>query len=120
MTSRDITTLMHRLFRSDLGPGEYVHLIVDDQLDRARVDDLLWRYIPGDDLLSFVDSNHCVLSTREGTFDNVRGLMPYGKIKIANPRFQGRVVIEPLGVGAGQCSSRPIGADCAGYVKRDS
>ena len=101
MTNREITTLMHRLFRSNLGPGEYVHLMVDDQLDRARVDDLLARYIPGDDLLIFVDRNHCAFSSRENAFENVRKFMPHGSVRIADPRFQGRVIIEPLGVGAG-------------------
>lgn len=101
MTNREITTLMHRLFRGDLGPGEYDHLMVDDQLDRARVDDLLERYIPGDGLLIFVDRNHCVLSSRASAFEYVREFMPHGRVRIANPSFRGRVIIEPLGVGAG-------------------
>ena len=92
---------MHRLFCGDLGPGEYFHLMVDDRLDRARVDDLLARYIAGSDLLIFVDQNHCAFSSREEAFENIREFMPHGRVKIADPRFQGRVVIEPLGVGAG-------------------
>jgi hypothetical protein len=101
MTNREITTLMHRLFRSDLGPGEYVHLMVDGQLDRARVDELLARHIPGDELLIFVDRNHCAFSTREKAFEHIREFMPHGRVRIADPRFQGRAIIEPLGVGAG-------------------
>jgi hypothetical protein len=51
MTNREITTLMHRLFRGDLGPVDYVHLMVQGQLDRACVDALLDRYIRGDEVL---------------------------------------------------------------------
>ena len=101
MTNREITTLMHRLFRGDLGPVEYVHLTVDDQLERARVDDLLARFIPGSDLLIFVDQNHCAFSSREKAFENIRKFIPHGRVKIADSLFQGHVIIEPLGVGAG-------------------
>ena len=101
MTNREITTLMHRLFRGDLGPGEYVHLMVDDQLDRALVDDLLARCIPGSELLIFVDRNYCAFSNREEAFESIREFMPHGRVKVADPRFQGRVIIEPQGVGAG-------------------
>ena len=102
MDNREITTLMHRLFRGELpAAGEYVHLMVDDRLDRARLHALLDRYIPGDQLLIFVDRNHCAFSDRQRAFEYVRDFMPHGRVRIADPRFRGRVIIEPLGVGAG-------------------
>lgn len=101
MTNREITSLMHRLFRGGLGPGEYVHLMVDDQLDRGRVDELLARFISGDELLIFVDRNHCAFSNRQKAFEHVREFMPHGTVRIADPRFRGCVTIEPLGVGTG-------------------
>lgn len=101
MTNREITTLMRRLFPGDLGPIEYEHLMVEDRLDRTRVDALLDRYIRGDELLIFVDRNHCVSATRETAFDYIREFMGHGRVRIADRRFKGRVIIEPLGVGAG-------------------
>ncbi len=101
MTNREITTLMHKLFLGDLGPADYVHLMVDDQLDQARVGTLLDRYVPGDELLIFVDQNHCAFASRESAFQYILKFMQSGRVKIADPKFRGRVIIEPLGVGAG-------------------
>ena len=115
MTNREITTLMHRLFGSDLGPLDYVHLIVDDQLDRTQVDVLLDRCIPGDELMIFVNSKHVAFSKRDEAFEYIRDFMRQGRVKIADPKFHGRVIIEPLGVGAGRAltshsSGTPNGA----------
>jgi len=101
MTNREITTLMHRLFPGGLGPTDYVHLMVEGGLDRARFGALLDSYIPGDELLIFVDRNHCAFSNREQAFEFVRDFMEHGRVRIADPRFQGRVIIEPMGVGTG-------------------
>ncbi|MGE0332410.1 MAG: hypothetical protein AB7P37_17160 [Ramlibacter sp.] len=91
MSSREITSLMHRLFRLDLGASEYVHLMVEDRLDQARVDELL----------IFVDRIHWTFSNGVMAFVYIKELLPYGRVRIADPRFRGRVIIEPLGVGAG-------------------
>lgn len=102
MTNREITTLMHRLFPGDLpGAGEYVHLMSDDELSRERVDALLNRYIVGNELLIFVNRNYCAFSGRAEAFEYIREFMLHGRVKIADPRFRGKVIIEPLGVGAG-------------------
>lgn len=102
MTSREITTLMRRLFRGDLGPADYLHLMVNDRLDRVLVNGLLDRYIPGEELLIFVDRNHCAFTGRERAFEYIAAFMRHGRVKIADPRFNGRVIIEPVGVGAGK------------------
>lgn len=101
MTNREITTLMHRLFDGDLGPADYVHLMVDDKLDRARVNALLAHFIPGEQLLIFVTSNHCTFSNRTEAFEKIEQLMQLGRVIIADPKFHGHVMIEPLGVGVG-------------------
>jgi hypothetical protein len=102
MNNREITSLMHRLFYGDFGPADYVHLMVDDKLDRVRVNSLLERFIPGDEFLIFANSNHCALSSRADAFEHIDRFMQLGRVKIADPRFEGRVIIEPLGIGAGQ------------------
>jgi hypothetical protein len=108
MTNREITTLMHRLFPTDLGPIEYVHLMVDDRLNSARLNALLDYYIPGDEVLIFGDRNHCVSSSRELAFDFVQNFMQHGRVRIADPQFRGRVIIEPLGVGGGTLASAKV------------
>ncbi|MGJ4748450.1 hypothetical protein ACQV5M_18970 [Leptospira sp. SA-E8] len=102
MNNREITSLMHRLFYGDLGPADYVHFMVDEKLDRIRVNSLLGRFIPGDEFLIYANSSHCALSSRSGAFEHSDRLMQLGRVKIADPRFEGRVIIEPSGVGAGQ------------------
>jgi hypothetical protein len=93
---------MHRLFwSSSLGPDSYVHLKVNDVLDESRVRSLLDRYIEGDELLIFVNSQHCAFSSRRDAFTQIQSLLQHGTVRIADPRFQGRVIIEPLGVGTG-------------------
>jgi hypothetical protein len=102
MTDREITTLMHRLFwSSSVGSDPFVHLMVNDALDESRVHSLLDRYIQGDELLMFVNSQHCAFSSRRDAFANLKSLLQHGTVRIADPRFRGRVIIEPLGVGTG-------------------
>lgn len=101
MTNREIATLMHRLFPGDLGPADYVHLMADDRLDRARLDELLDRCLPGEELLIFVNQNYCAFSDRQGAFAHIEEFMRIGRVRIADPKFRGRVIIEPSGVGAG-------------------
>ena len=108
MTNREMTTLMHRLFPGDLpGAAEYVHLMVEGQLDRERFNALIDRYIPGNELLIFVNRNHCAVADRAGAFEHVRGFMAYGRVRIADPRFKGRVIVEPLGGGGWLCTLAP-------------
>ena len=93
---------MHRLFRSELpGSHEYANLMVDEQLDRGRVKALLNRYVVGNELLIYVDLDHCAFTDREQAFEHIRDFMPHGRVRIADPRFSGRVIVEPMGVGAG-------------------
>lgn len=102
MTDREITTLMHRLFWSRwIGPDPYVHLMVNDALDEGRVRSLLDQYIQGDELLLFVNPQHLAFSSRRAAFGHIKSLLQHGAVRIADPQFQGRVLIEPLGVGTG-------------------
>lgn len=102
MDAREITTLMHRLFRGDIPQTDgWVHLIVDGEFDRSRVDSLINRYIQGDELLLFVNAQHCVSSTRVDAFTHIKSLLPHGTVRIADPRFHARILINQIGVGVG-------------------
>ncbi|MCK6395617.1 hypothetical protein [Zoogloea sp.] len=101
MDKRQITSLMQRLFYGDLGPAEYVHLAEGNELNRVRVDALLEQFIPGDQLLFFVNSQNCSSGRRDEAFEKIQRLLQVGRVKVADPRFEGKVVIDPLGVGAG-------------------
>jgi hypothetical protein len=102
MTPREITTLMHRLFRFELqGADPYVHLMVGGVLDRGRVTSLLDKHIAGDELLIFQSRARAVTSRRGGAFEIISEFIRHGQVRIADPKFRGRVIIEPMGVGAG-------------------
>lgn len=101
MTGCAIATLMRRLFSKSLGPIEYEYLMVNDELDRSRVNALLEQYIRGDELLIFVDRKHCVSAARDAAFDYILSFVAHGAVRIADPEFKGRVVVYPQGVGGG-------------------
>ena len=63
---------------------------------------LLDNYIEGDELLMYVNSQHCIFSSKANAFADIKNLLAYGNIKIADPRFRGRVLINAsVGVGVG-------------------
>lgn len=102
MDARQITTLMHKLFYGDIPQNDgWVNLMIDDTLSRNRVNDLIEKYIKGDELLIFVDPQHCVHSNKSVAFEHIEILIKYGTIRIADPCFHGRILINPIGVGAG-------------------
>lgn len=93
---------MHKLFYGDIPQNDgWVHLMIDDSLSRERVNDLIEKYIPGDELIIFVDPQHCAFSNKFDAFEKVEALIKYGTIRIADPRFLGRILINPIGVGTG-------------------
>jgi hypothetical protein len=103
MNRREIITLMHRLFYGDLPNGDaYVLLGTDSsKLERVKVDALLDRYIDGPDVLLFVNENNCLAVRKGEAFKHIERMIQLGRVKVADPRFHGRVIIEPSGVGAG-------------------
>ncbi|VEE16534.1 hypothetical protein [Ectopseudomonas mendocina] len=102
MDARQITTLMHKLFYGDIPHNDgWVHLMIDDALSHNKVNDLIEKYIKGDELLIFVDPQHCAYSNKSAAFEHIKTLIKYGVIRIADPRFHGRILINPIGVGTG-------------------
>jgi len=94
---------MHRLFVGSLpGSDAWVHLMQNDKLSERKVMSLIDQYIDGDTLLLFVNSQNCLCCSKPEAFANVERLLAVGALRIADPAFRGRVLIEPsLGVGAG-------------------
>ena len=103
MNQREITTLMHRLFIGSLpGNDAWVHLMQDGRLNERKVMALIEEYIRGDTLLLFVNAQNCLRCSKAEAFAHVERLHAMGSLRIADPAFNGRVLIEPsLGVGAG-------------------
>lgn len=94
---------MHRVWWSnsiDDGDG-WRHLLVADKLDRHRVQALIDDYIVGGTILMYSDSQHAMACSREQVFEHLEMWLPKGQVKLADPKFQGRVLIESLGVGVG-------------------
>ncbi|MNG17244.1 hypothetical protein D3C85_972130 [compost metagenome] len=102
MDARQITTLMHKLFYGDISQEDgWVHLVVDGRLNCDKVNQLINRYITGDEVLLFVDPQHCAFSSKENAFSHVEQLIEHGTVRIADPRFNARILISPIGVGVG-------------------
>ena len=102
MDARQITTLMHRLFYGDIPHVDgWVHLVVDGKLNRDKVNQLINRYIAGDEVILFVDTQNCAFSSKENAFQHVEKLIEHGTVRIADPIFHARILINPIGVGVG-------------------
>ncbi len=102
MNARQITTLMHKLFYGDISQADgWVHLFENGELNQARVDSLISRYIEGDELLLFVNAQHCAHTNRFSAFPYVRDFLNYGVVRIADLKFRARILIHPIGVGVG-------------------
>ena len=102
MNARQITTLMHKLFYGDIPHNDgWLHLMVGDSIDRNSVNGLIEKYIKGDELLIFVDPQHCVYSNKSAAFEHIETFIKRGTIRIADPNFHGRILINPIGVGCG-------------------
>ena len=94
---------MHRLWygSSITGGDDWRHLMVHDKLDQQRVFALIDDYIVGDTILMYADSQHAMACRRDQVFEQLEEWLPRGQVKLADPRFQGRVLINYLGVGVG-------------------
>lgn len=103
MEKRGIVTLMHRLWPGPSLPtsDEWRHLFVDDKLDRTRFDALLDEYIDDEEVLIYRDSQTAMSCKRIDAFAKVAELLPRGPVKLADVRFNGRVFVHSMGVGAG-------------------
>lgn len=93
---------MHRLFHGDLPTQDaWVHLMQNEELNEPRLMSLIDAHIKGDMLLLFVNSQNCLCCSKVEAFGHVKNLLSQGVVKIADPAFNGRVLVHPLGVGVG-------------------
>lgn len=75
--------------------------MADGKLSSERVMSLIDSYIEGDELLLFVDAQHCTSSSKADAFAHIKSLLSHGTVKIPDPRFHARVFINSVGVGVG-------------------
>jgi hypothetical protein len=102
MTPRQIQTLMNRLFYGDIPMSDgYRHLMVNGELERGLVENLVTSYIIGDKVIVYRDAQHCTCCPVEDAYDVIREYLPHGRVKLAATDFSGRIIVEPIGVGAG-------------------
>lgn len=102
MTPREITTVMHRLFRYHIeGNDPWRHLMKDEKLDRSLCDRLLEDYIAADDILVFADPRHALQCKRIDAAKHIDAFMKLGPVRIANLSFSSKVIVDPIGVGKG-------------------
>lgn len=102
MTPREITTLIHRLFYGDISHDDgWVHLMLNSELCEERVVSFIDKYFDSSELLLFVNSQHCMSSSKMEAFGNIKHLLFLGIVRIADPRFQTRALINPIVVGVG-------------------
>lgn len=71
------------------------------KLDRQRVCGLIDDYIGGDTVLMYADCQHAIACRRDQVFEQLEEWLRQGQMKPADPRLQGRVLINYLGVGVG-------------------
>jgi hypothetical protein len=102
MNPRQIKTVMNRLFYGDIPVSDgYRHLMVNGELDRGLVENLISSYITGDEVIVYRDARCCVCCPVANAYDVIRAYLSHGRVKLAAPDFSGRIIIEPIGVGAG-------------------
>ncbi len=72
------------------------------RLDKGLFEGLLAKYIEADTVLVYLNSQNAVHCKVSQAYQIVADFLPQGQVKMADPRFNGRVIIDPIGVGVGQ------------------
>jgi hypothetical protein len=102
MSPRQIQSLMQRFFYGDIASNDgYCHLIRSGVLAKDAVDQLIAEYISGEHVLIYLSAQECAYCTKAEAFSYIERIYSLGRLRLASPDFQGRVLIEPIGVGAG-------------------
>jgi len=102
MNKREIITLMHKLFRGDIDTSnEYVHLFKNNELNETLFENFIETHITSDSVLIYLDSNNAVECKSNESYTHVNEYLKSGRVRIADPKFKNRVLIEPTGVGIG-------------------
>ena len=103
MNKREIQTLMNRLFYGDIDQSDgWHHLLSDGHLDKDLFEEFLFSYIETDTVLVYLNGQNAVQCKASEAHQIVKDLLVHGRVKMADPKFKGRVIIDPIGVGVGQ------------------
>lgn len=107
MDKREIQTLMYKLFYGDIDQTDgWRHLMKDGSLDKSLFNTLLNDYIyDSPTVLVYLNAQHCTECLKEEAFDHLAEFLKSGTVRIADPRFHARLMINPIGVGIGHASS---------------
>lgn len=70
-------------------------------LDGHECQELLWHYIPEDELVIFVDSRHAVHCSISEAVGHIERFMKIGRVRVANCTFTSKILMDPIGIGQG-------------------
>ena len=102
MDKREIQTLMRRLFYGDIDQSDgWQHLIRDGELSQELFEVLLNHYVSSESVLVYQNSQQAVHCLKAEAFVHVAEFLKSGPVRIADPRFQSKILINPIGVGVG-------------------
>ena len=103
MESREIQTLMHRLFYGDINQSDgWRNLFKNGSLDQDLFEHFLASYITEDSVLIYLDSQHSIHCQKQDAFSHVSEFLKSGAVRMSDPRFKAKILINPIGVGVGE------------------
>ena len=103
MNNREIQTLMNRLFYGDIDQSDgWCHLMKDESLDKALFEEFVAKYVEADTVLVYLNSQNSVQCEIAEAYQVTKEYLKLGRVKMADPKFKARLIIDPIGVGVGQ------------------
>jgi hypothetical protein len=106
MNTRQIVTLMHKLHSGGVNTSDgYEHLMVDGRLELKKFKSFVCRYIKEEKMVFYANSQLVGFGDIQDAFEFTVRNMADNRIRIASTDFQGKIIIEPTGVGIGQLTS---------------
>ena len=106
MTSREIQTLMRKLFYFRVSAADgYRHLIKENVLNVGLVDSLIREYVDTKDVIVYASVHQCALVSRSEAYELIceyRRNDASATVQVVASDFSGRVMVEPIGTGVGE------------------
>ncbi|MEA1988326.1 MAG: hypothetical protein U9N57_03825 [Pseudomonadota bacterium] len=122
MNQREIITLMHKLFQSDIDKSDgYEHVFENDDLSEEKLNNFIKQYIETDKVLVYVNSQNAFECKTSSIYSKIKAFIKKDRIRIASPCFSGKILTETTGVAVGSLtrrSSRDAKKRRAPYPKR--
>ncbi len=101
---------MHRLFYSDIDTADgYKHLYKNNELDEKLYNEFIHSYINTDSILIYVNSQEAIETNIEESYSYVKEHVKNNRVRIADPEFKAKIILEPSGVGIGALTSSSSG-----------